>query len=448
MVTAAIELCDSALALASGGELAAAGPGHAALIDGRLVFGSEARAVLRLKPRAVHRSFWHSLAEAPLAVPLGTALTTADLVQAQLASLWQARGAADAAVLAVPAGWSTEQLGLLLGIAEGVGMPVAGLVDGAVAASRRPYPGRALWHLVAGLQATWLSRIEQSSGATLGFRHGVERFGIETLERGATEFIARRFVECSRFDPLHNARSEQLVTDRLDGWLALAARQDLVPLELEHGGHRYEATLEAAALREAMTRLCVPLTQRLRTLVSPREASVLQVHHRLAEFPGVIEALLTLPGCAVVLLEPGAGARGALRLRAAPAASHTLTTSLGFDQPALAAAALPQAAAGRPPTHLVWGSRAWRLGDRALQAGTESADGAYNLALTGNAVSRRHFTIAREDGQFVLHDQSRYGTLLNGHAVTGAAVLQAGDVISVGQPPLVLTLVAEAGDAP
>ncbi|MBM4196987.1 MAG: FHA domain-containing protein [Gammaproteobacteria bacterium] len=448
MSLAAIELCDAALVMSRGSDLVAAGPGYAALVDGRLVFGDPARSVLRASPRLAQRAYWAALSESTLAVPLADAASGADLAARQLAGLWQARADATAAILVVPPGWSESQLGLLLGIAGEIGMPVAGLVDIAVAASRRPYPDRALWDVVAGLQTAWITRIGQEGGARLGARISVERFGVETIERGCAEFIARAFVDSSRFDPLHQASSEQRLFDRLDGWLAAAMRQETIALALEHGGHRYEARLSAAALRAEVARLCEPLTRQLRTLLSPREPSVLQVHHRLAQLPGVIEALMMLPASAVVELEPGAAARGALRLRGAPADTHVLATALPFDQPAASPDALPAAAAGVAPTHLVHGSRAWRLGPVPLQVGAEMSEGEYGLKLTGQGVSRRHCTIRLEDGRMVLHDQSRYGTALNGHRVESLAVLQAGDVIAIGQPPQELVLVAEAAHAP
>jgi len=49
-----------------------------------------------------------------------------------------------AVVLVVPGGYRTEQLGLLLGLAQECGMPVRALVDAAAAASVRPYPKRQL----------------------------------------------------------------------------------------------------------------------------------------------------------------------------------------------------------------------------------------------------------------------------------------------------------------
>jgi hypothetical protein len=47
----------------------------------------------------------------------------------------------------------------------------------------------------------------------------------------------------------------------------------------------------------------------------------------------------------------------------------------------------------------------------------------------------------------LLNDHSRYGTLLNGHRVNAAAVLQRGDIISVGDPACELKLIVETGPA-
>jgi predicted component of type VI protein secretion system len=97
------------------------------------------------------------------------------------------------------------------------------------------------------------------------------------------------------------------------------------------------------------------------------------------------------------------------------------------------------------PTHIVFGGRAWRLASGPVQIGTELGESEHGIRLDGraHAVSRRHCAIALEDGRVVVHDQSRYGTFLNGHRIEGSAVLHAGDVLRVGQPPLEFALIAE-----
>lgn len=221
-------------------------------------------------------------------------------------------------------------------------------------------------------------------------------------------------------------------------------------MALEFAGNRFEAWFNAVDLRQHVARLAEPLTQRLRSMLSPREASVLQVQGRLADFPGFIEALTRLPACTVVLLEPAATARGALRVAALARASDvhagiSLTTTLPWDQPAETGALPGAGAAGLVPTHVAFEGRAWRLGAEPFQIGTDIGDARHGQRLDARtqAVSRRHCAIQLESGRVVVHDQSRYGTWLNGHRIEGSAVLQAGDVLAIGQPPREFTLIAE-----
>lgn len=70
-----------------------------------------------------------------------------------------------------------------------------------------------------------------------------------------------------------------------------------------------------------------------------------------------------------------------------------------------------------------------------LETVTVGRDAACDLAFPGNRTfSRRHFSVGREDGFFVLRDHgSRNGTFINGQADAIAEhVLRDGDIISAG----------------
>ncbi len=448
-----LELNDASLTAVEDGGVLFAEPGYAVLTGDLAVFGLEARRRARLHPRATYNRFWRQLDDVPLPRPLNGFATALDLAQAQLRQLWAGCGAGvDGVVLAVPGYWGTETLGLLLGLAQELEIPIVGLTDAAVAASRRSYPGRALLHLEGSLHDVVVSRMHHAEGViSLGQRDGVETVGFETLVRGCVELIARRFVDESRFDPLHDAATEQYLYDRLPDWLARLARQPELALEIDHAGLSYRVNLEAAALRRRVAELAGPLLQRLRAGLAPDRPTVLQLNEPLARFPGLPEALAGLPGCEVYALEPGAAARGALR-RAAHLTSRggafRLVTSLPPDQadaPAMSPAARPAVGGGPEPTHVLAGSRAYRLASAAFHIGTELTPGEYGLVLDGRSrgVSRRHCSIRLEDGRAVLNDHSRFGTLLNGHRVEGSVVLAAGDVVAVGDPAVEFRLVAE-----
>jgi pSer/pThr/pTyr-binding forkhead associated (FHA) protein len=99
------------------------------------------------------------------------------------------------------------------------------------------------------------------------------------------------------------------------------------------------------------------------------------------------------------------------------------------------------------PSHLVLDATAYRLGETPLRIGAELSAGEYGLVTDSRhgGVSRRHCSVEFDAEQAILSDYSRYGTRLNGHRVDGSVVLQAGDVISIGDPPCELKLIAETG---
>jgi hypothetical protein len=291
--------------------------------------------------------------------------------------------------------------------------------------------------------------------AAVAAREVLPQPSIESLLRVSAEFIARRFIETTRYDPLYSPASEQALADALPAWLQRLQREPVASLVLEAPAGRYEAGIQASALRARVALLCEPLLQQLRALAASRGPLALLVHHRLAEFPGVIETLLRVPRARVVVLAPGAAAQGALaRLAAVRAAGGSaVVATLPLDQPpvtegeGITAAAAP----GARPTHVLFGHRAWRLGAEPFLLGTEVQAGERGVALdpAARGVSRRHCTLRTEDGVLYVFDHSRFGTVLNGHRIQGSAVLEAGDVLSLGSPPVEFRLIAvEEGDGP
>jgi hypothetical protein len=113
----------------------AASPGVALLAAGGPVVGETAAASLRLQPVLAADRFWSDPSQDAVAGPAGLAASHADLVHAHLGAVWKAVAEpGDAAVFAVPGSMRPHQLGLVLGIARSLSIPVAGTVDAAVAA--------------------------------------------------------------------------------------------------------------------------------------------------------------------------------------------------------------------------------------------------------------------------------------------------------------------------
>jgi len=455
MTMLGIEINDAAIFAVDGRGEPVSSPGYAIAGDDGILVGFDAWKMARLHPRQTTNRFWCDLSDQPLTKFADGQISSADLAHAQLQHLCgQFAGDLEGAVFAVPAYWSGEQLGLLLGIAEDLAIPVKGLVDSAVAATRREYRGRELLHLDATLHELTITRITQSGNSALGDRLTVDRVSVVGLERTCTEFIASQFVRSTRFDPLHDGKSEQYLYDNLYSWLSRLQHEKDIALTIEFGGNEFNTTVNRTELANRITEYMEPALQQVRNLLAVGTPTGLQVSNRLANFPGLIDALAQLPQASVFVLEPAAAAFGALyRARHLVTSDEGvgLTTALPWDQPAVdfqessgdSTEVAP--ALERRPTHVLFEGYAYRLGDRAFSIGSELSPGEYGIALAGgtNGVSRRHCTVRIGTHGIEVTDHSRYGTRLNGHLIEGAAILQSGDILSLGNPPIEFHLITE-----
>jgi hypothetical protein len=457
MTTIAIELNDAALvAYGSNGMLgidAGREPGYAAVNDGLPCFGSAAFCQARLRPRNTWNRFWREISSAPLPAAVGPCATSADLVHAHLQSLWNGwSDGVTGVIFVVPGYWSQEQLGLLLGIAEELAIPVIGMVDATVAATRCHYEADDLLDIDVSLHDLTVTRVRQDGGVSLDIRKSIDGIGIERLERVCVEHIATCFLRQTRFDPLHDANSEQALYDRLGEWLRLLQRSDSVTATLERGGEEYQVRVKRDDLVAALTTFIEPLMQQVRSRLTAGQTVAVQVSDRLAGFPGIIDAFARIPQVMTFVLEPAAAARGALSRSGQFVKGNggvTFKTTLQWDLAAaemtLTGNSVSSEQSQDDPTHILHRGRVYRIGHKPLQIGSELVQGEYGIRLSADheGVSRRHCSVLSGANGMELVDHSRFGTRLNGHVIDKSAVLRTGDTIGVGKPSVDLRIVTE-----
>ncbi len=176
-------------------------------------------------------------------------MSAADLVSRQLEQIWSVAGKGVAElIVAAPAYMSAENLGLFLGIVSELKLPVVAMVDAAVAATRREYAGAVPVHIDLGLHQATLTRLAQPGMVQTDRSEVLNNVGVYALYDAWIKTIAEAFVQQSRFDPLHTAMTEQMVLDRLGGWVGQASRQDRVEMQLESGGVSYDAVDRIACI--------------------------------------------------------------------------------------------------------------------------------------------------------------------------------------------------------
>ncbi len=441
MTRVAAHLNDAAITLLDGERILYREPGFAYLDGERLTTGAEAFANARTHPRHIQHRYWRELVTTPLPDRRFAHLSPADLVSRQLEQMWAAAGPqASELVLAVPGYMSAEHLALLLGIAAELSLPIAGMADAAVAATRREYLNAVPVHVDMGLHAATLTRLVQNGGQVQLERvEVIDDCGLYALHDAWLRAVADVFVQQSRFDPLYDAESEQKLADALPDWLAQAARGGVVHLALEHRGMRHAAEIEALALIGAAAPHYQRLASHLRALYRAEERPAIQVTDRIARLPGLADMLKARVGGEVFGLEPGATARGALARCRDPARQGdavALKRRLPLDQAAVEVAAGEDTRGEGVPTHVLFGNTAFEINEQPLLLGSQRGDGERGIVLGADmpGVSRRHCAFRRVSGQCVLEDMSRYGTFLNGYRIDGSTVLQVGDTVRVGSP--------------
>jgi hypothetical protein len=443
MPVVGLEIVDAGLVAAREGVRVAASPGVAIVAPAGIKVGEAAAAELRLQPVLAADRFWSDLAVDSLAGAAGHAVSHAELAHAHLEAVWRAVAAAgDEAVLAVPGSMRLHQAGLLLGIARHVGMPVAGVVDAAVAATAGLVARADVLHLDVQLHQAVLTVLE---GEAVLHRKRVEiapRAGLKPMFGAWAQLVSEAMVRRTRFDPLHQAGTEQQLYERLPGWLAALSGRESLEVAIDSGGGSHAATVRREQFLLAAEAWYAQLAELVRAGHRGGGPATLALSARAGLLPALAERLGAAPDIEVTILPEGAAAEAAAARAAeiGPADPPTLVTALARMH---AAPHATRRSAGAPATHVVLEGRAHAIDERPLVIGFGEGPGR-RIALdgTGEGISRSHCTLVREGGRALVRDHSRYGTFLNGGRISGEAELGAGDRLRVGSPGFVLELVA------
>jgi hypothetical protein len=451
----AIELNDHGiLAVGETGGTLSPNPGYAFLEGNAVVVGREAARRARLSPRRIHNRFWEELDTNPLRRPYPHHLSTADLAHAHLTQIWSEVGdGVDSALLAIPGRHTDHQLGLILGVARSCGIPVSGMVDSAVASVADLDLEGAVLHLDLQLHSAVLTTLDVKGGPVRRHVTVSDRVGVFPLVDTLAKHAASLFLRATRFDPLHQAASEQSLYDQLPQWVRNLRTNDLTPIAIETAGHRYEIELTRRGVIGAANGHLDHLAELVR-LNKPNGSATLILSHSSSQFPGLSQRLCERNGLEAESLPIAAAAAGALRhadMIAAPGETLPLVTNLatrGADESTLpdVPERTTRKAVSKVPTHILHDGLAFPITDRPFVVGVALQDGEQGLELKGNTagISRSHCSVLRHEDAIVVEDHSSYGSFLNERRIDGSEVVDTDDVLRLGTPGIQLRFIAVA----
>ncbi len=431
-------------------------PGFALAEKQGLTVGVAAERKAHLYPRQIINQFWDQLNIEPLEQPNPFAQNYAEIAFAHFSHIWQTvKHHGNEMVIAVPGFYTREHLGFILGITQELGIPVTGFIPQAVAAVPQRLPEGLLLHLDLHLHRFEVTRLERAEQLSQKDSISAEGNGLSKLYRRWVDAIAEEFVRSTRFDPLHQAATEQELYDRLPGILRQLCRNSDVYFEMTGGSKVYHVTLT----RDLFYKEGAPVYEEMRRLVGrfydrygkAGAGLVLMLTDRIGRLPGLKDMMAEIENCNIIELEPGAGALGLLKFsgplfeQQAGSSAPFLTSrplpndgSISYEEPRKNTEGQQQ------PTHILYRHLAHPITEKPLIIGLERVAGEAGIQIQGKiaGVSRKHCIIQLQGNQVVLKDHSTYGTFVDEHPVKGQTNLLLGQKVRVGTPGEILNLIA------
>jgi FHA domain len=451
----AIELDDRAFSLARNGQVLSSAP--SAVIDtaGKTLVGADAWKALRSHPMAVSTRHLGAVltqralttrAESIVAQQLKTLLTHHPVLAGE--RLW----------IASPARSETAGLGAFLGVTRDLSLPVDGFIDAAAVTVAALGLERNAIVLELGLHHAAATAVDSDSGQARRRRTVfAERAGFIELHQMWLDLVSTTMVKRTRFDPLHDAVTEQQLFDALPSLAREAATNGNTTAAITKGTERFEVALtrdQFAQTADIVFRIIIGLIHQLRPAGAP-VAIVLPTP--VADLPGLREQLEQFVDCERVVVPDGfaAAATSLLDLPESPRAEDSvrLLRRLPLQsqvQSTLSAAVSREflgkrRSGGAPPSHVLFDGRAHALNGGALVVGRTNASSPYRSITLSDGlagVSRRHCTFAHDGEELVLLDHSTFGTFVNGERVQERVRVHAGDRVRLGEPGVELSLIA------
>jgi hypothetical protein len=300
-MTAVLELNDLELTLHKGTETRYQTPAMAIVREDELIFGERAVRLARIHPQQANQQYFNRMNGDPLPQPIRKAANHADLVYLHLKEL--AEKTAEDTVLAVPGTLNGDQLGVLLGICQEAGIEVSGFVNSAVASLTTTPTPEQVTYLDVYLQHMLLSEVRIDDEVRHERSFEVRDCGFTNLVDGWMNLVADRFVQETRFDPLHTAASEQQLYNQVYDWVLGAHVRTEVAFQVAYNDQQRRVEVPRSQLEQKSAQRI----DRLIDALPARQPLVLSA--RAARMPG-LTSHLKRAGFELILLAADAVAAG------------------------------------------------------------------------------------------------------------------------------------------
>ncbi len=283
--------------------------------DKTILVGERAALQAHLRPRENSTLFWSQLSENS---ETKHAISNAEIALRHLEHIWNSANCSDQdAILVTPVSLEKHDLGLLLGICKKLSINVTGIVCNATLAMQQPGDNcKAVFLDLLQQQLVITEIIQNEAGISLNQPSHILDYGLHDFNASCANYIARKFISETRFDPLHSANDEQQFYDKLPLWLVSLAKNDSIECKLNTGDKHFVIKIQNEALQIANKKKFEEIAAYLNVLFKNHNNIAIFCSSACKQVFGLKEFLANLPGCAMIQLDKISIAGHALRCSA------------------------------------------------------------------------------------------------------------------------------------
>ena len=441
-----IELNDRNVRLRSRDDILVQSPGFANIADKKPVFGNDARKVARLHPRQTYTQFWSQLSLDPLVNSSSHFRHQADLAFAHLNDIFNAvagqKDLRDEVIIAVPSNYNRNQLSILLGLVKSCELEATGLVDLPLLIAGNSAGNDMTVYLDIQLHQSVLTTFTVTGGKVA--RNKVVQIpgtGLIALHDAWVNMVTDEFIKQSRFDPQHNAETEQYVYNQLEDWIGKVLKDNEILMEINNKGSVYQARVNRGHFEQRTRNIFGRIKTELESLAGgsyslhlPEEQSTLPGLGLYLNNLNAVDESLLLENC-LKHLDHIKGEPGSLSFITSLPASGKIKSAPTIKDASIPSHVLVNNKAYALPASLIFGpvNGSNQAGGSVIQLAVTGSSGEIRISLTADGV--------------MLDFKGEGNVELNGSPAQAREHLKLGDTISLPGSDTSLRLIQVSDDS-
>lgn len=284
-----IELNDSCLRVGDENGIISKTSGFALLAHGKVIVGDHAERRACLQPTDIFSKYWQELSLEPISHGPGIR-HYADLAYAQLLDIAEGSSVDGDVILSVPSSFTRQQLEILLGLSKQCPFKVVGLVDSALLAAVATGSSSHVIYADMHLHQLLLTELSITNGhLVIESVTQLPGVGIQNFKNLMMQMATDLFINQCRFNPQHNAHSEQQLYNELSSWFFHDEMEQTLFLELKSGDAIHTVKLPKETLVSSLSGYYKKINDSINELMDSNTKLLLS--ESLGGLPGYISTI-------------------------------------------------------------------------------------------------------------------------------------------------------------